>query len=217
MLARLGGLVVVVAVAALGCGRRGGTGGDGGVVGPGFDAAPGHDALGDCGSFNGGCTQMGCPAVTGMSGSSELVVGLAIPIAAPMGDLPGSEVMGCRNGACVTGTLLSPQQSPSGWNWVEFPANDSHIEANVRDPVADAGPVLEVGWGRNSNVSPWCLLPDPQDGDRYAVELRTPTSVVVAAASGTATYTVRYPNGPCCTPACCSGAFTMTPDAGTDQ
>jgi hypothetical protein len=197
--------VFVVAVAALGCG----CGGGGGVKdGGGSDAEACQPQQ--------ACTQRGCPAVTGMSGASQLVLGVVIPIAAPMGDLAGSEVTGCRNGACVTGTLVIDGRVVYT-NPVEFPANDTHIEANVREPVADAGPALEVGWGRNTNVSPWCLLPDPQDGDRYSVEMKTPASVVVAAASGTATYTLDYPNGPCCTPACCVGTFTMTPDAGIDQ
>jgi hypothetical protein len=132
-----------------------------------------------------------------------------------MGDLAGSEVTGCRNGACVTGTLVIEGRVVYT-NPVEFPANDTHIEANVRDPVADAGPVVEVGWGRNTNVSPWCTLPDPQDGDRYSVEMKTTASVVVAAASGTATYQLGRPNGPCCDPICLRATVTMTPGASID-
>ena len=149
-----------------------------------------------------------------MSGASQLVVGFAVPIAAPMSDLPGSDVTGCRNGACVTGTLLSP----SAWNWVSFPVNNSDIEASVRAPVADAGPVLEVGWGKNTDLGPWSPWPEPQDGDCYSVEMKTSASVVVAAASGTATYKVGSPNGPCCGPVCVWATFTMTPgiDACTD-
>jgi hypothetical protein len=193
-------VILMLAVATTGCGGGGGV----------SDAGVSDAGVSDAGACQGhqGCTQMGCPAVTGMSGTSN-VVGFAVPIAAPLSDLPGSDVTSCRNGACVTGTVTL---GDPGYYPVVFPANDTGTEATVRG----TGPVLEVGWGRNTNLGPWSPWPEPQDGDSYSVEMKTSASVVVAAASGTATYQLSRPNGPCCDPICLKATVTMTPDAGSD-
>jgi hypothetical protein len=132
-----------------------------------------------------------------------------------MADLPGSAVTGCRNGACVTGTLLTPEESPYQCNCVEFPADEVYLKAYVRD-LGDAGsPVLMAGWGSNFNMPG--SLPEIRDGDRFSVEMRTPVGAVVAAASGVATYELVYPNGPCCPPftPCVYSTLTPPPDGGT--
>jgi len=195
MLGRLGVLVGIVG--ALGCGQRG-VGGDAGT-GDG-EACEGPRT----------CTQQGCPAPTGDPSRGQ--VRLEVPIGAPLAALTGSNVTGCRNDACVSGTLPSPDTS-NGWPWVSFPANDVYLAASVLDYGSGDAPVLKIGWGLAAQP----VLPDPQDGDRYSVEMTTSAGVLVAAASGVASYHEYLPNGPCCSPTCYGADVTMTPDAGADQ
>jgi hypothetical protein len=155
------------------------------------------------------CTQMGCPAATGVVGPSAWEVGLALPVeSTAVSDLAGSTVSGCRNDDCSSGTLGDPPELNTRGSY-SMAAGNVYLGADLYRPV-NGPPVLEVGWGRQTVND----LPDPQDGDAYSVELRTAAGAVVAAASGTAKYTVTYPNGQCCEPACLSGKLTMTPDGG---
>jgi hypothetical protein len=193
---------VLAAAGALGiaCGKRG-LAGDGGDAGP-------RDAVGDAAECDNHhfCTQMGCMGPTG-----DLQVQFEIRVAAPMDGLPGSAVTGCRNGVCVTGTLLSREQSPYHCDCVQFPAEEVVLRASVHDN-GDAGPpVLRAGWGSNFGLVP--QLPDPNDGDRFSVEMATPGGAVVAAAAGQATYEVDQPNGSCCEPTCVYASLTLV-DAG---
>ena len=181
--------VLLVGVAGLGCSSR---------------TAHGARCLEDA-----GCTQMGCPAATGVVGPSAWEVGFTVPLeSTAVSDLAGSTVSGCRNHDCSSGTLGDPPALNTRGSF-SMASGNAYMAADVYRPV-NGPPLLEVGWGQQTVND----LPDPQDGDAYSVELRTAAGAVVAAASGTATYTVTYPNGPCCDPACLAGTFKMTPDAG---
>lgn len=189
MLGRVGVLLVVVTV--VGCGGRAART-DGGV---------------ECDPSQ-GCTQMGCPGVTGVQGPASWEVVLVARIAAPARDLAGSELTACLNDVCRHGTLDTIADS-----FVIEPG-DVFMAADVYPQVEPSPPLLEVGWGHRTQGQE--QIPNAQDGDVYTIELRTSGGAVVAATSGVARYWSFHPNGECCGPACPTATFTIPCDGGAN-